>query len=96
MVKDEARFEQVLKQLKSQLYCVHMKHGPGHKPPLEEDISGNPNACANLDIKTDKATASETAKSASGEEFTPIQSHTTIQIPSLYSSDIQAVANELQ
>ncbi len=94
-VQDEDNFVNVLKGLKSQLYCVHMKHSQGHKPPLEEDITGGPNTCAQLDIKTDKVTTSETAKSASGEELTAIQLHATIQIPSMYASDIKAVLDAL-
>jgi len=102
-VKDEENFEDVLKNLKSQLYCVRMKHSQGHpqghgphQGQMEYDITGGPNACAQLDIQTDKVTTSETAKNASEEEFTPIQAHTTIQVPSMSASDIQAVANQLQ
>jgi len=95
-VKDEDKFVNVLKSLQSQLYCVHIHHSPGHKPPMDEDVSGSPNACAQLDIKTDKVTTSETAKSASGEEFTPIQVHSTIQVPSMHSSDIKTVLDALQ
>ena len=102
-VKDEENFEDVLKTLKSQLYCLHMKHSQGHpqghglhKGQMEYDITGGSDACAQLDIKTDKVTMSGTAKSASGEELTPISTHTTIQVPSMSSSDIKAVLDALQ
>ena len=102
-VKDEENFEDVLKTLKSQLYCLHMKHSQGHpqghgphKGQMEYDLTGGSDACAQLDIKTDKVTMSETAKSASGEELTPISTHTTIQVPSMSSSDITTVLNALQ
>jgi hypothetical protein len=103
VVKDEENFEDLLATLSSQLYCVHMKHKQGHpqghgphKGQMEYDMTGNANACAQLDIKTDKVTTSERAKSGSSEEFTPIQAHATIQIPSMFGSDIKKVLDALQ
>jgi len=89
-VKDPARFEQVLKQLKTQLYDIDMvdEHG-NHK-----SIVPGPSPAA--EINTDKVTASEVAKDISAGELTFIQVRTTRQVASMSVSDIQAVLNELQ
>jgi hypothetical protein len=89
-VKNPARFEQVLKQLKTQLYDIDMvdEHG-NHKP-----IVPGPSPAAK--INTDKVTASEVAKDISAGELTFIQVRTTRQVASMSVSDIQAVLGELQ
>ena len=89
-VKDQARFEQVLKNLKTQLYDIDMvdEHG-NHKPIV-------PGPGPRTEIKTDKVTASEIAKNISAGELTFIQVRTTRQVASMSVSDIQAVLNELQ
>jgi hypothetical protein len=89
-VKNPARFEQVLKQLKTQLYDIDMvdEHG-NHKP-----IVPGPSPAA--EINTDKVTASEVAKDISAGELTFIQVRTTRQVASMSVSDIQAVLGELQ
>ena len=92
-VKDEQKFKDVLKNLKTQLYEIHMVHSQGHGPP--ENIP-SPTPFAKLGIKTDKVTASETAKNEAGKEYTLIQVHVTQQVASMSTSDIQSVLNELQ
>ena len=92
-VKDEQKFKDVLKNLKTQLYEIHMVHSQGHGPP--ENIP-SPTPFAKLGIKTDKVTASETAKNEAGKELTLIQVHVTQRVASMYISDIQSVLNELQ
>ena len=89
-VKNPARFEQVLKQLKTQLYDIDMvdEHG-NHK-----SIVPGPSPAA--EINTDKVTASEVAKDISAGELTFIQVRTTRQVASMSVSDIQAVLSELQ
>jgi len=91
-VKNPARFEQVLKQLKTQLYDIDMvdEHG-NHK-----SIVPGPSPSAKADINTDKVTASEVAKDTSTGELIFIQTRTTRQVASMSVSDIQAVLNELQ
>jgi hypothetical protein len=92
-VKDEQKFKDVLKNLKTQLYEIHMVHSQGQGPP--ENIP-SPTPFAKLGIKTDKVTASETARNEAGKEYTLIQVHVTQRVASMYISDIQSVLNELQ
>jgi hypothetical protein len=92
-VKDEQKFKDALKNLKTQLYEIHMVHSQGHGPP--ENIP-SPTPFAKLGIKTDKVTASETAKNEAGKEYTLIQVHVTQRVASMSISDIQSVLNELQ
>ena len=89
-VKDQARFEQVLKNLKTQLYDIDMvdEHG-NHK-----SIVPGPSPAA--EINTDKVTASEVAKDISAGELTFIQVRTTRQVASMSVSDMHAVLSELQ
>jgi hypothetical protein len=87
-VTDVGHFKQVLKELKTQLYSIHLKHGGGQP---DEDINSGSGG-AKLDIKTDKAVTSELGKSG---ELTAIQLHATIQIASLHASDIKKVLGEL-
>jgi len=91
-VKNPARFEEVLKKLKTQLYDIDMvdEHG-NHK-----SIIPGPSPSAKADINTDKVTASEVAKDTSAGELIFIQTRTTRQVASMSVSDIQAVLNELQ
>ena len=90
-VKDEQKFKDVLKNLKTQLYEIHMVHSQG----ASEDLP-SPTPFAKLGIKTDKVTASETAKNEGGKEYTLIQVHVTQRVASMSISDIQSVLNELQ
>ena len=90
-VKDEQKFKDVLKNLKTQLYEINMVHSQG----ASEDLP-SPTPFAKLGIKTDKVTASETAKNEAGKEYTLIQVHVTQQVASMSTSDIQSVLNELQ
>jgi len=90
-VKDEQKFKDVLKNLKTQLYEIHMVHSQG----ASEDLP-SPTPFAKLGIKTDKVTASETAKNEAGKEYTLIQVHVTQRVASMSISDIQSVLNELQ
>ncbi len=92
-VKDEQKFKDVLKNLKTQLYEIHMIHSQGQGPP--ENIP-SPTPFAKMDIKTDKVTASETAKNEAGKEYTLIQVHVTQRVASMSTSDILNVLNELQ
>jgi hypothetical protein len=89
-VKNPAHFEQVLKNLKTQLYDIDMvdEHG-NHKPIV-------PSTSPTAEINTDRVTASEVAKNISAGELTFIQVRTTRQVASMSVSDIQAVLNELQ
>jgi hypothetical protein len=102
-VKDAARFEDVLKHLKTQIYDVVMYEGDGTQKHLV------PGSSANLKIKTDKITTSEVAEneSPSGHTRNPSghtrnpSGHTrnpgvTRNIASMYSSDIKTVLDELQ
>jgi hypothetical protein len=90
-VKNEQKFKDVLKNLKTQLYEIHMTHSQAEP----EDLP-SPTPFAKLDIETDKVRASETAKSEAGKEYTLIQVHVTQQVASMSISDIQSVLNELQ
>ncbi len=90
-VKDEQKFKDVLKNLKTRLYEIHMVHSQG----ASEDLP-SPTPFAKLGIKTDKVTASETAKNEGGKEYTLIQVHVTQRVASMSISDIQSVLNELQ
>jgi hypothetical protein len=103
-VKDAARFEDILKHLKTQLYDVVMHEENGAQKHLL------PGSSAKLDIKTDKVTTSEAAKNAPTGEVTRMtrqpgetrqsgmtrQPRVTRQIASMYSSDIKAILDELQ
>lgn len=90
-VKDEQKFKDALKNLKTQLYEIHMVHSQGASENLP-----SPTPFAKLGIKTDKVTASETAKNEAGKEYTLIQVHVTQRVASMSISDIQSVLNELQ
>ena len=81
----------MLKNLKTQLYEINMVHSQG----ASEDLP-SPTPFAKLGIKTDKVTASETARNEAGKEYTLIQVHVTQRVASMYISDIQSVLNELQ
>jgi hypothetical protein len=87
-VKDAEHFKQVLKQLNTKLYVIHIKHGGG-KP--EEDVNSGPNA--KLDIKTDKVITAE-VKGTDAAELTPIGVHVTVQIASQSPADIKKVLAE--
>jgi hypothetical protein len=89
-VKDEARFENVLKHLKTQLYDIVLHEENGKEKHLL------PNSNAKLDIKTDKVTTSEAAKNAPNGELTLIQTRATRQVASMSTSDIKSVLDELQ
>ena len=89
-VKDEARFEDVLKHLKTQLYDIVLRDEHGKEEHLL------PNSNAKLDIKTDKVTTSEAAKNAPNGELTLIQTRATRQVASMDTSDIKSVLDELQ
>jgi hypothetical protein len=103
-VKNAARFEDILKHLKTQLYDVVVHEENGTQKHLL------PGSSAKLDIKTDKVTTSEGAKNVPTGEFTRStrqpgvtrqsgvtrQPGMTRQIASMYSSDIKAVLDELQ
>ena len=89
-VKDEARFENVLKHLKTQLYDIVLHEESGEEKHLL------PKSHAKLDIKTDKVTTSEAAKNAPTGELTLIQTRATRQVPSMFTSDIKSVLDELQ
>ena len=89
-VKDEARFEDVLKHLKTQLYDIVLHEENGKEKHLL------PNSNARLDIKTDKVTTSEAAKNAPSGELTLIQTRATRQVASMDTSDIKSVLDELQ
>ena len=89
-VKDEARFEDVLKHLKTQLYDIVLRDENGKEKRLL------PNSNAKLDIKTDKVTTSEAAKNAPTGELTLIQTRATRQVASMDTSDIKSVLDELQ
>jgi len=100
-VKDAARFEDVLKHLKTQLYDVVMYEKDGTQKHLV------PGSNANLKIKTDKITTSESAENAPTGGSTPNPGSTrnpgvtrnsnfTRNIASMYSSDIRTVLDELQ
>ena len=88
-VKDEARFEDVLKHLKTQLYDIVLHEENGKEKHLL------PNSNAKLDIKTDKVTTSEAAKNAPNGELTLIQTRATRQVASMDTSDIKSVLDEL-
>jgi hypothetical protein len=90
-VKNEQKFKDVLKNLKTQLYEIHMTHSQAEP----EDLP-SPTPFAKLGIETDKVRASETAKSEAGKEYTLIQVHVTQRVASMSISDIQSVLNELQ
>jgi hypothetical protein len=89
-VKDSARFEDVLKHLKTQLYDIVIHEEDGKERHLL------PGSNAQLDIKTDKVMTSEVAKNAPTGELTLIQTRATRQVSSMFTSDITSVLNELQ
>ncbi len=91
-VKNPARFEQVLKQLKTQLYDIDMVDEHGNHKSIVPGPSPSPAA----EINTDKVTASEVAKDISAGDLIFIQVRTTRQVASMSVSDIQAVLSELQ
>ena len=91
-VKNPARFEQVLKQLKTQLYDIDMVDEHGNHKSIVPGPSPSPAA----EINTDKVTASEVAKDISAGELTFIQVRTTRQVASMSVSDMHAVLSELQ
>lgn len=84
-----AEFERVLRNLRTQLYDIDMvdEHGQ-HQHIVPQHTK--------LDIKTDKVTTSELAKSAEAGELTLIQIRATQQVSSMYVSDIKAVVDQLQ
>jgi len=87
---DPARFKDVLKHLKTQLYDIVLRDEHGKEEHLL------PNSNAKLDIKTDKVTTSEAAKNAPNGELTLIQTRATRQVGSMSTSDIKSVLDELQ
>ena len=84
-----ARFKDVLKHLKTQLYDIVLRDEHGKEEHLL------PNSNAKLDIKTDKVTTSEAAKNAPNGELTLIQTRATRQVASMDTSDIKSVLDEL-
>jgi len=90
-VKDAARFEDVLKHLKTQLYDVVIHRDDGTQNHLLPGSSGK------LDIKTDKVTTSKVAENGQPGGATHMGlTHMTRMIGSNYSSDISTVLNELK
>jgi hypothetical protein len=96
-VKDTARFEDILKHLKTQLYDIVIREEDGTQKHLV------PGSSVKLDIKTDKVTTSEGAEnSPTGHTRMPGHTHMASQpgvmrqIASMYSSDINTVVNEMQ
>ena len=87
---DPARFKDVLKHLKTQLYDIVLRDEHGKEEHLL------PNSNAKLDIKTDKVTTSEAAKNAPNGELTLIQTRATRQVGSMSTSDIKSVLDELK
>jgi len=85
-LKNEDHFKAVLKTLNTKLYDFLLVHHEGGQP---EHVG--PGGSAKLDIKTDKVTASELAKSG---ELTLIQVHATQHLYSPSATDIQKVAAE--
>ena len=87
-VKDMDHFKQVLRELNTKIYTIHMRQGGG-KP--DEDINSGPNA--KLDIKTDKVTTAEVHSTGSAE-LTAIGVHVTVQVASQSPADIKKVLAE--
>jgi hypothetical protein len=85
-----AHFEEVLQHLQTKLYDIVLRDEHGNEKRLL------PNSNAKLDIKTDKVTTSEAAKNAPTGELTLIQTRATRQVPSMFTSDIKSVLDELQ
>ena len=84
-------FEDVLKQLKMQLYDVVIHRDDGTQKHLL------PGSSAKLDIKTDKVTTSKVADNGQPGGATHMGlTHMTRMISSNYSSDISTVVNELK
>ncbi|HAK06673.1 MAG TPA: hypothetical protein DCO65_05305 [Spartobacteria bacterium] len=81
----EAHFRDTLSKLKTKLYNFDLLDKNGKHTPI---VSG---ASAKLDIKTDKVTASELAKSA---ELTLIGVHATQLLSSSSTTDIKSVLGE--
>jgi hypothetical protein len=73
---------------------IHMRH---KKWPSEKDeyLPTGAGPSSKLDIKTDKVTASETAKNIEAEELTVIGPHVTIQVASSSPTDIKKVLDLL-
>jgi len=104
-VKNQAHFESVLKQLKTQIYDIDMvdEHG-NHKPivapivlPIVPPIvTPVPPPGPKAELNTDKVTASEVAKDNSAGELIFIQTRSTRLVGSMHVSDIQAVLNEFK
>src|SRR6266513_1830054 len=91
-VKNPAHFEEVLKNLKTQLYDIDMVDEHHNHKHIVPSSSPSPTA----EINTDKVTASEVAKDISADDLIFIQVRTTRQVASMYVSDIHLVVNELQ
>ena len=72
---------------------VHMRHTSAEEN--DEYLPTGSGTSSKLDIKTDKVTASETAKNIEAEELTVIGPHVTIQVASSSSTDIKAVLDQL-
>jgi hypothetical protein len=82
---DEAHFRATLSRLNTKLYNFDLLDEHGKHTPIA------PGASTKLDIKTDKVTASELAKSA---ELTLIQVHATQNLYSPSATDIKSVLGE--
>ena len=90
----QADFERVLDNLKTELFDLYTTDEQGECKRHTHGASGHANH--KVCIRTDKVTMPESAKSDAKGEVTYIQHRTTIAIPSMYSSDIKAVVDQLQ
>jgi hypothetical protein len=85
----QADFEKVLDTLNTTLFDLYTTDEKGE---CKHHTKGNHKVC----IRTDKVTTPESAKTDATGEVTYIQTRTTIQVPSMDSSDIKKVVDQLQ
>lgn len=89
-VRDEAKFENVLKKLRTQLYQIDVVDQKGNRREIRPSTAQN-----KLNINTDKVTASEMAgEKGAGPE--PSGPRVVQSVSTMYTSDLQDVVNELQ
>ena len=87
---DQAGFEAVLNQLQTDQFELYTINNDGkckkHTKGKKEDCTGTPTP----------STSSGTAMDDRFGELTYIQHRTTIQVPTMYSSDIRIIADQLK
>ena len=98
-VKNEADFENVLRNLKTQLYEIYVIDERGNRRKIVPSTTRSPSSAqSTLNINTDKITTSELAlakKDVGGNDVSP-SGTVTYKVLSMSAEDIKDVLDQLQ